>query len=156
MARYSVSTSLGRGVRVNSYGGGAVVFVIAVTVAIQLLGMFVFVAMLSLLLILAIARALYMDSSVARRRVAEPYFKDYVAWDKVDLVLPQSSIPVWAVYAVGDSFFTGRHPERQRQLHALYPERAERMTAVAAFPTCELARRCAKGLFYFAIETVII
>jgi len=145
MARFGASFRVGRGAHVYA-SGGAALGALALFGSMRFAVAIVFLAAFSLIGLLKVAGQLSAVSPGARRRAAAPYLRDSVAWDTADAVVARESAPLWAVYAIGKSFFTGRYPARARQLRAFYPAQADQITAVAVFPSGELARSCARGL----------
>jgi len=145
MARFGASFRVGRGAHVYATGGAAL-GALALFGSMRFAVAIVFLALFSLIGLLKVAGQLSAASSSTRRRVAAPYLRDSVAWETADTLVSRESAPVWAVYAIGKSFFTGRYPTRARQLRAFYPDQADQITAVAVFPSGDLARSCARGL----------
>jgi hypothetical protein len=60
--------------------------------------------------------------------------------------IEREGLVAWAVYGVGDRFFTGRAPIDVPRLVRLYPNEVENIAAVSYFPDAASARRAANGL----------
>jgi hypothetical protein len=136
---------LGGGVGVFFGGTGAIWVVLAIG-SMRLAVALLFIALTSLVGLMRLAATLGAASPKGRRRLAEPYLRDAVSWDVEERLTAAGGARLWGVYGVGDSFFTGRHPARIGQLRTAYPDRADRVVAVAVFPSGEMARASARGL----------
>jgi hypothetical protein len=136
---------LGGGAGVFFGGGGAALVFVAIGSAHLALWL-LFAALGGLLVLARFAGQAAKQSPGGRRRLADPYVHDAVRWEVADGLSGRGGAPLWGVYEVDGSFFTGRHPRRKEQLRAAYPDRADRVIAVAAFPSGDLARACARGL----------
>lgn len=135
---------LGSGVGVFFGGSGAVWIFLAIGSMRLMLALF-FMALVSLLTLMKYAGWAAERSSNGRRRRADQYLRAAVNWD-VAAQLSDKAVPLWGVYAIGDIFFSGRHPRRKQQLRAAYPKQAEDVVSVALFPSADVARACAQGL----------
>ena len=136
---------LGGGAGVFFGGGGAALVFVAIG-SMHLVLWLLFAALGGLLVLAKLAGQAARQSPGGRRRLADPYVRDAVDWGVADSLQARGGPPLWGVYEIDGSFFTGRHPRRKEQLRAAYPDRADRVIAVAVFPSADLARACARGL----------
>lgn len=129
------------------FGGSGAVWVFLAIGSMRLMLALLFLALASTVTLMKAAAQTGAQSAGGRRRIAAPYLSDAVDWDvERRLAASGDAVSLWGVYAIGGSFFTGRHPGRITQLRAAYPDRAGRVVAVAVFPSPDLARTCARGL----------
>lgn len=129
------------------FGGSGAVWVFLAIGSMRLMLALLFLALVSMVTLMKVAAETGAQSAGGRRRIAAPYLVDAVDWDvEKRLTANPDAVRLWGVYAVGGSFFAGRHPDRIAQLRAAYPDRASRVVAVAVFPSADLARTCARGL----------
>lgn len=138
-----VSTRLGRGLWITG-GGGVLAFALAVSVFRGLTLALVTVAASTLVtLVVLIARG--VAASKAGRRTLLGQILQGEVEIPADEALSRGA-KVWGVYAVGNDFHHGPHPDKGVALKHLYPSQAEAIARVSAFSDAQRASRAAAAL----------
>ena len=90
------------------FGGGAAALVFVAIGSMHLLLWLMFAALGGLLVLARFAGQAAKQSAGGRRRLADPYVHDAVRWEVADGLSGRGGAPLWGVYEVDGSFFTGR------------------------------------------------
>lgn len=135
---------LGRGLWVTGGGG-----LLATVLTLRLLasaGVFVVgLVAIGAAVVLCLVAELWVKRPAARRLEVLSATAGSVGQDAIKPVAGASP-PLWGVYLLGGRAFSGRHPRRQQELRALYPDLADQLACVCVMPDSNMARKAARQM----------